>query len=276
MRELAARSDAPSVLRSPLLDAFASPGKRIRGTLTLAVGESLGAAQSDLVDAACAFEMIHTCSLLLDDLPAMDDAEFRRGQPAHHRAHGQDLTILTAVAMLNHSYAAVVDSWKLAKPRRWALPAILAEVIEAVGWNGSIGGEAVDLHSEDRELDFHTLEYIHSRKTGALFVASATVGAMLADCRESALTSVRAYAKNLGLAFQISDDILDITATKEQLGKDVGKDGEKLTFVKLAGLDGARELNRELIETAIAALEPLGKKANTLRALALMLRDRTA
>lgn len=276
MQELAARADAPAVLRSPLTDAFASPGKRIRGTLTLAVGEALGAKAVDLVDAACAFEMIHTSSLLLDDLPAMDDALVRRGQPAHHRAHGEDLAILTAVALLNHSYSQVVTSWKLAKPRRWDLAATLSEVIEAVGWNGSIGGEAVDLHSEDRELDFHTLEYIHSRKTGALFVASATVGAMLADCRDSALNSIRSYAKNLGLAFQISDDILDVTATKEQLGKDVGKDVEKLTFVKLAGLEGARELNRELIATAIAALEPIGKSGDRLRALAIMLRDRTA
>lgn len=276
MRSLAEDAEAPPILHAPLLDAFASPGKRVRGTLTLAVAAAFGAKWTRLIDAACAFEMIHTSSLILDDLPAMDDASIRRGRPAHHRAHGEDLAILTAVALLNHAFGRVADAWSLTRPRKWNLATVLSEVVTAVGWNGSIGGEAVDLHSEDRELDFQTLEYIHSRKTGALFVASAVVGAMLANASEQALMSIRAYAKNLGLAFQITDDILDMIGTPEGLGKNVGQDRGKLTFVRLAGVDGARELNRELIDTAVQALEPLGKKGETLVKLALMLRDRNA
>jgi geranylgeranyl diphosphate synthase, type II len=272
---IAESAGAPTVLRPPLRATLASPGKRVRGLLLVSTGLALGAREQQLIDAACAFEMIHASSLILDDLPSMDDAEIRRGEPALHRAFGEDLAVLTAVALLNHAYALVSASRKMARPRRWDLSTILEDVVEAVGWDGSIGGEAVDLHSEGRALDFKTLEYIHSRKTGALFVACAGVGAMLANCTARSLSSVRAYAKNLGLAFQITDDILDVTATSEVLGKDVGKDQERLTFVKLAGLEGARQLNRELIETAIAALEPLGEGARGLEALALSLRDRT-
>jgi geranylgeranyl diphosphate synthase type II len=244
--------------------------------LTLTVGEALGASLPKLVDAASAFELIHASSLILDDLPSMDDAELRRGEPALHRAFGEDLAILAAVALLNESYALVASSHAALKPRRWPLSALIERVVEAVGWNGTIAGEAVDLHCEAETLDFHTLEYIHSRKTGALFVASAAVGAMLAGANDALLRSVEAYAKNLGLAFQITDDILDVTSSVEVLGKDVGKDEGKLTFVRLAGIEGARQLNRELIETSIRAIQPLGSAAAPLRALATMLRDRTA
>lgn len=219
--------------------------------------------------------MIHTSSLILDDLPAMDDAELRRGEPTLHRRFGDDIAILTAVALLNHGYGQIVASHALARPRRWPLEQVLGKVIDAVGWDGSVGGEAVDLHSGSAPLDFPTLEYIHSRKTGALFVAAAATGAMLANASESAERAIEAYAKNLGLAFQITDDILDVTATREQLGKDVGKDEERLTFVKLAGLEGAKELNEELIETSLAAIGSLGPQAAPLRDLAAMLRDRT-
>jgi geranylgeranyl diphosphate synthase type II len=276
LARLAAESNAPQILRDPLAKAITSPGKRVRGVLTLTVGEALGASLPKLVDAASAFELIHASSLILDDLPSMDDAELRRGEPALHRAFGEDLAILAAVALLNESYALVASSHAALKPRRWPLSALIERVVEAVGWNGTIAGEAVDLHCEAETLDFHTLEYIHSRKTGALFVASAAVGAMLAGANDALLRSVEAYAKNLGLAFQITDDILDVTSSVEVLGKDVGKDEGKLTFVRLAGIEGARQLNRELIETSIRAIQPLGSAAAPLRALATMLRDRTA
>ncbi|MGH9456336.1 MAG: polyprenyl synthetase family protein [Thermoanaerobaculia bacterium] len=275
---LAAIGDAaemPEPLREPVRAALRSAGKRVRGILTLAAGESCGGRAPALLDAAAAFEMIHTSSLILDDLPSMDDAELRRGEPALHRRAGEDLAILTAVALLNHAYGLLARNHAALTPRRWPLAALMARVVEAVGWDGSVGGEAVDLHSEAARLDFATLEYVHSRKTGALFVAAAVAGAMLANAAEGRVRAIEAYAKNLGLAFQITDDILDATSTPEQLGKDVGKDEGKLTFVKLAGLDGARQLNGELIETSIAAVAPLGRAAEPLRALALMLRDRS-
>ncbi|MGK2856361.1 MAG: polyprenyl synthetase family protein [Thermoanaerobaculia bacterium] len=276
LERLAAEADAPHVLRAPLAKAIASPGKRVRGVLTLTVGEALGARGEKLLDAAAAFELIHASSLILDDLPSMDDAELRRGEPALHRVFGEDLAILAAVALLNQSYALVAASHASLKPRRWPLGVVIKRVVDAVGWDGTIAGEAVDLHCEAETLDFHTLEYIHSRKTGALFVASAAVGAMLAGASDATLRSIEAYAKNLGLAFQITDDILDATSSPDVLGKDVGKDEGKLTFVRLAGVEGARQLNRELIDTSIRAIQSLGSAADPLRSLAAMLRDRTS
>lgn len=275
LERLAAEAAAPNVLREPLSKAILSRGKRVRALLTVAVGEALGQKAARLIDAAAAFEMIHACSLILDDLPAMDDAELRRGEPALHRAYGEDLAILSAVALLNCSYGLIASNHQLAAPRRWPLQTVIDRVVSAVGWDGTIGGEAVDLHAEDRNLDFQTLEYIHSRKTGALFVAAAAVGGMLANATEGMLAAVEAYAKNLGLAFQITDDILDVTSDRETLGKDTGKDAGKLTFVRLAGLDGARQLNNELVETSLAAIAPLGLQGERLRQLAELVRDRT-
>lgn len=265
----------PPPLEEPVRTALRSPGKRVRGTLILAVGESCGCRPEKLIDAAAAFEMIHTSSLILDDLPSMDDAELRRGEPTLHRRFGEDLAVLTAVALLNEGYGLIGENHRKLNPRRWPLGDLIERLVSAVGWDGSIGGEAVDLHSGSERLDFATLEYIHSRKTGALFVAAAASGAMLANAPEATVRAIEAYAKNLGLAFQITDDILDATSTPEELGKDVGKDAARLTFVKLAGLEGARELNDELIATSIAAVAPLGASAPLLRELALMVRDRT-
>lgn len=271
---LAARAATPPVLQRPLARALRSPGKRVRGVLLLAVGEASGARPDRLVPAAAAIEMIHTSSLILDDLPAMDDAVLRRGAPTLHREFGEDLAILAAVALLNHAYGLIGEAHAAASPRRWPLPLVLQRVVDAVGWNGTVGGEAVDLHSEGSSLDFDTLEFIHSRKTGALFVAAAAVGGMLANIHPAPLQRIEVYAKNLGLAFQITDDVLDVTSAPEVLGKDVGKDESRLTFVKLAGVDGARKLSEELVETSLAAIAPLGGSAGLLRELALLVRDR--
>jgi geranylgeranyl diphosphate synthase, type II len=271
---LATSAKSALPLRAPLDAALRSPGKRIRGLLTIATAEAFGLATAKAVDAAAAFEMIHASSLILDDLPAMDDAELRRGEPTLHRAFGEDLAILVSVALLNHAYGLLSRAHAEASPRRWRADEFMTPIIDAVGWDGTVGGEAVDLHSDDASLDFATLEYIHSRKTGALFVAAAVAGAMLANAHETSLRAVTAYAKNLGLAFQITDDVLDVVSSSEVLGKDVHKDEGRLTFVKLAGLEGARQLNNELIDTALAAVASLGDASKNLRELAMMLRDR--
>ena len=274
LRDLSQRTGAPAPLDAALRRALVAPGKRVRGILTLAVGESVGGRAAKLVPAAAALEMIHASSLVLDDLPAMDDALLRRGEPALHREFGEDIAILAAVALLNHAYGLVAESHAACSPRRWPLPAVTRRVVDAVGWNGSVAGEAVDLHSEGSSLDFDTLEFIHSRKTGALFVAAAAVGGMLANIHPAPLQRIEVFAKNLGLAFQITDDVLDVTSSPEVLGKDVGKDEQRLTFVKLAGVEGARKLGEELIETSLAAIEPLGSSAKPLRDLAVLVRDR--
>ncbi len=264
----------PDTVRAPVEKAIGSRGKRLRGVLTMAVAEACGSRAERFLDAAAAFEMIHTSSLIIDDLPSLDDAELRRGEPTLHRACGEDRAILTAVALLNHAYGFLSRNYAALKPRRWAHDEVLQRVVTAVGWDGTIGGETVDLHSEGESLDFETLEYIHSRKTGTLFVASAAIGAMLANGSRPVLQAVEAYAKNLGLAYQITDDILDATSTPEILGKDVGKDEGKLTFVRLAGLDGARQLADELIETSIEAIGTLGVRSDRLQHLAVWIRDR--
>ena len=274
LREIAERVPAPKPLLEPLRRSITAQGKRVRGLLTIAVGEALGRKPGQLLDAAAAMEMIHTSSLILDDLPAMDDAVLRRGVPTLHRQFGEDLAILAAVALLNQAYGLVAANHAAVKPRRWSGEQLVRRVVDAVGWDGTIAGQSVDLHSEGSKLDFDSLEFIHSRKTGALFVAAAAVGAMLANADAAALRRIEVYAKNLGLAFQITDDVLDVTADAKQLGKDVGKDEQKLTFVKLAGVEGARKLTRELVETSLEALTPMRAAADPLRALAIMVRDR--
>jgi geranylgeranyl diphosphate synthase type II len=274
LRQLATSTGAPRPLAAPLSRSLASAGKRVRGILTIAVGETFGAKPEKLVSAAAAMEMIHASSLVLDDLPSMDDALMRRGEPALHREFGEDLAILASVALLNHAYGLLAETYAACSPRRWPMQQVMQRVVDAVGWNGTIAGEAVDLHSEGSSLDFDTLEFIHSRKTGALFVAAAAVGGMLANAHPAPLQRIEVFAKNLGLAFQITDDVLDVTAEAEQLGKDVGKDAQRLTFVKLAGVDGARKLSDELVQTSLAAIEPLGRDAKPLRDLAELVRGR--
>lgn len=271
---LAGRTNAPAALQAPLARALTSAGKRVRGILLIAVGEAFGCRAEKLAGAAAAVEMIHASSLVLDDLPSMDDALLRRGQPTLHREFGEDLAILSAVALLNHAYGLVAQTHAELSPRRWPMQVVMQRVVDAVGWDGTIAGEAVDLHSGNSPLDFDTLEFIHSRKTGALFVAAAAVGGMLANIHPAPLQRIEVFAKNLGLAFQITDDVLDVTSNPETLGKDVGKDEQRLTFVKLAGVDGARKLSEELVDTSLAAIEPLGNAAKPLRDLAIVVRDR--
>ena len=275
LRNIAQRAAAPKILAEPLKRALTSPGKRVRGVLMMAVGESAGCKPEKLADAAAAMEMIHASSLILDDLPAMDDALLRRGQPTLHREFGEDLAILAAVALLNHSYGLVAKNYAALNPRQWTMLQVIKRVVDAVGWDGTIAGEAIDLHSEGSHLDFDTLEIIHSRKTGALFVAAAAVGGMLANMSPAALGRIEIFAKNLGLAFQITDDILDVIGDPEHLGKDVGKDADRLTFVKLAGVEGAKKLSDELAETSLASIANLGPNAAPLRDLAILVRDRT-
>jgi geranylgeranyl diphosphate synthase type II len=178
------------------------------------------------------------------------------------------------VALLNHSYGLVARNHAALNPRQWPMQQVIRRVVDAVGWDGTIAGEAVDLHSAQSALDFDTLEFIHSRKTGALFVAAAAVGAMLANISPAALQRIEVFAKNLGLAFQITDDVLDVVGTPEQLGKDTGKDAQRLTFVKLAGVEGAKKLSDELVQTSLDAIANLGPAAQPLRDLATLVRDR--
>ena len=248
--------------------ALTGPGKRLRPVLTLAVADLFGTRGEVVVDVACAVEMVHACSLIFDDLPAMDDAERRRGRPTVHRAFGEDMALLAGLALLNRAYALVAEGAQRLALRRYTGEDLLHHLAAAIGTAGLIGGQALDLASRPEDLDLTLLEYIHSHKTGALFMAAGELGAMAADARRKDLEVISRYAKNLGLAFQISDDLLDVLATPEETGKDTGKDAAKVTFVKLLGVEGARTLAAELLGFAVESLAPLGRKAEPLRELA--------
>ncbi|HEX9799005.1 MAG TPA: polyprenyl synthetase family protein [Thermoanaerobaculia bacterium] len=240
----------------------------MRPVLTLAVADMLGRAGDEAVDLACAIELVHAASLVLDDLPSMDDAELRRGQPTTHRVHGEDIAILAAFALLTRAFQLVADAGQRLGLKRYGSEDLVHHLAEAVGTGGLVGGQALDLHSDPAAVDLERLESIHSGKTGALFLAAAELGAMAADARRRDLEAVARYAKNLGLAFQIEDDLLDALAGREETGKDVRQDAGKATFVGLLGVDGARALADELLGFAVDSLAPFGARASALVALA--------
>jgi geranylgeranyl pyrophosphate synthase len=271
---LPAAAERPEAVHRAMEYALTGRGKRVRPVLTLAVAEIFGRSSPPVLDLACAVEMVHACSLVLDDLPSMDDAGLRRGRPTTHRVFGEAVAILAALALLNRAYALAAESAQRLALARYTSEDMIHHLAAAIGSHGLIGGQALDLLSRPEELDLDRLEYIHSHKTGALFMAAAELGAMAADARRRDLEVVARYAKNLGLAFQISDDLLDVLATPEETGKDAGQDAAKVTFVKLLGVEGARTLADELLGFAAASLEPLGRKADPLRELAAFVQTR--
>jgi geranylgeranyl diphosphate synthase type II len=245
-----------------------APAKRVRPVLALMVAELFRAEPRVVLPAACAVEMVHTASLVLDDLPSMDDAVLRRGREACHRVHGEANAILAAFALLNRAFEVLAEGWP-GGPEAALRGALARELGGAIGADGMIAGQARDLAATGRGLDFATLEYIHSRKTGALFVACAAMGAMAAAASPADTAAVKAYAKNLGLAFQVMDDIIDVTGGAASAGKDVRQDLRKTTFVSFSGVPGAEQLARELAQASQDALRPFGPRARPLRALAL-------
>jgi geranylgeranyl diphosphate synthase type II len=266
LRRLAVGGRSPAVEAAVESSLFA-PAKRLRPILALMVADVLKGDAESVLPAACALEMVHTASLILDDLPSMDDAASRRGRPACHIAHGEANAILAAFALLNRAYEVLADGWPGA-PDPATRADLAGELARAVGLSGMIAGQAEDLAATDRNLDFATLEFIHRHKTGALFMASAAVGAAAARASSADRAALVAYAKNLGLAFQIVDDLIDATFAPGEAGKDVGKDVKKTTFVSFAGVDGAWQLAGELIESSEAALGGFGPRAQPLRDLA--------
>jgi geranylgeranyl diphosphate synthase type II len=261
----------PPSLHEAMRYTLLLPGKRLRGILVLASCDALKGRADDAIPLACAVEMLHASSLILDDLPSMDGATLRRGQPTLHRVVGESNAILAAVALLNAAFASVQRAPALKDRARVAATKCMAD---AIGADGLIGGQVVDLQSTGEKLDLEALEYIHSHKTGALFIAAAELGAIAASGSARDRDALRRYAKNLGLAFQITDDLLDYSGNPETTGKDAGLDRNRTTFVNLCGIDGARRLADELISSSVAALDPIGRRAEILTGLAEMVRER--
>jgi geranylgeranyl diphosphate synthase type II len=239
-----------------------APSKRVRAVLTLLAAELCGGPPARAVPAAAVIELVHASSLILDDLPSMDNAPLRRGQKANHLEFGEAIAVLAAFGLLNLAYGTLATVYDAALATR--VSSLLAE---AVGTEGLIGGQTLDLLATDQQISFQVLERIHRGKTGALFSAAATAGAIVAGAAADAVGSLGAYAKNLGLAFQIIDDLLDVEGKPEETGKAVREDAKKTTFVSFSGVEGARLLARELCQTADRALEPFGRRADRLRDL---------
>jgi len=249
-------------------------GKRIRPILTLASYELFDYDILIPMPFACAVEMIHTYSLIHDDLPAMDNDDFRRGKPSCHKKFGEDIAILTGDALLNKAYEIIFDlnSQKNISPEKIIEAGrILAT---ASGSEGMIGGQIVDLHHEKNNLE--VLEYMHLHKTGAIINASSKIGGILGGADDEELGYLDEFSRNLGLAFQVKDDILDVEGTNEDIGKPSGSDIEnkKLTYVTLMGVEKAKKLEKELTEKSISSLDYFGSNGKCLKELAKSLLNR--
>jgi geranylgeranyl diphosphate synthase type II len=252
----------PQALHHAMRYTLLAPSKRVRAVLTLLAAEVCGSPDRALPVAA-AIELVHASSLILDDLPALDNADLRRGRPSNHVAHGEAMALMAAFNLFNLAFATIARSYE---------PSLASEltalIAEAVGSEGLIGGEVEDLLATESSISFDALELIHRWKTGSLFVAAAVAGALTAGARAEQVSALSAYAKNLGLAFQIVDDLLDVEGDPAETGKPRLADARKTTFVSFSGVAGARELAGELCETATGTLDLFGPRAESLRALA--------
>jgi len=260
--------EEPASLRKAMEYSLLAGGKRLRPILCLASCELAGADPQLALPTACALEMVHTMSLIHDDLPAMDDDDLRRGRPTNHKMFGEAMAILAGDALLCQAFEMVAGRSPGVPPQR--LLAVTTALARAAGAPGLVGGQVVDLASEGKRVSLETLEFIHRHKTGALLEVSVISGAIIAGATEELVADLRHYAGNIGLAFQIIDDILDQTADSATLGKTAGKDlrTEKSTYPALLGLAASRQSAGELIKSAKAALSQWGEAAQPLLALA--------
>ncbi|HEY2663020.1 MAG TPA: farnesyl diphosphate synthase [Candidatus Binataceae bacterium] len=250
-------------------------GKRLRPVLALASCEAVGGKTDAALGLACALEMIHTYSLIHDDLPCMDDDDLRRGRPTNHKVYGDALATLAGDALLADAFKILASSRPRASSPVTVLE-VVAELARAAGSAGMVGGQVIDIESEGQDLDISRLEHLHARKTGALFVAAVRGGARIGGASPSQLERLTVYSRALGLAFQVIDDILDCEATTEQMGKRTQKDGAlgKATYPSLMGLEQSRGLARDLNSRALEALGSFDHRADPLRALASFVVER--
>ncbi len=251
-------------------------GKRLRPILCLATCEMIGGTIEMAIATACALEMIHTMSLIHDDLPAMDNDDYRRGKLTNHKIYGEDIAILAGDGLLAYAFEYVAINTPGCVPAERTLQ-VIARLGRATGSMGLVGGQVLDLDSEGKtDISVETLNFIHNHKTGALLEASVLCGGILPGASSEDLQRLCCYSQNIGLAFQIVDDILDVTATKEQLGKTAGKDqkAKKVTYPSLWGVEESQKRAQELINTACSVLEPFGEKAQPLVAIAHFINSR--
>lgn len=270
----------PKILRDSMTYSLSAGGKRIRPILCIAAYETCvkdsRANIEDILPYACAIEFIHTYSLIHDDLPAMDNDDLRRGKPTNHKVFGEGMAILAGDGLLTEAFYLLSNNTNYARFSSDTILKIIREIAMAVGVHGMVGGQAQDLLSEDTEPDEETLSFIHIHKTAALITASVRIGGMLADCSENELVGLTKYGENIGLAFQVIDDILDVEGETEVIGKPKGSDEKKkkMTYPRLYGIEKSKERAMELIAGAINSLNVFDEKAEPLRAIARYLLNR--
>jgi geranylgeranyl diphosphate synthase type II len=273
-RELKPLNSLRKAIRHSLLDG----GKRIRPILAIASFEAVGGKGDPILPFACALEMIHTYSLIHDDLPAMDNDDYRRGKPTCHKMFGEAVGILAGDGLLTEAFQLMThrSSWDDASHDKALILDVVHEIAQAAGISGMVGGQVADIEFEGKEVDLPQLQYIHTHKTGAMILASIRVGARLGGADEETLRAFTRYGEGIGLAFQIADDILNVEGKAIALGKSTGTDVSrgKATYPSLFGLEESKRRATELVQLAVASLAPYGPGAEPLREIARFIIER--
>ena len=262
--ELLDTGSTPANLRNAMDHALLAPSKRLRPILLYLISEPDGRFAEAALRLGAAVEMVHTASLILDDLPCMDDADVRRERPTTHKAFGQATAILAAIGLLTRAFGIIAELPDVAPATRARLAAVLAT---ASGHQGLVAGQEIDLNARDTLVDHEQIENLNWLKTGSLFVAAAEMGAILRDMPGNGVEHVRRFARHLGLAFQTADDLLDLTANASEIGKDTGKDRDKATLVSLFGARRARMTCHEHLQAAERALSDSGVSMGPIQAV---------
>ena len=266
-RAVPTASVRPATIHRAMRYSLLAGGKRLRPILALAAAETCGAKDpTGVLPAACAVELIHTYSLIHDDLPCMDDDDLRRGRPTSHKVFGEGVAVLAGDALLTRAFGLIAG---IKPAKRYPLSLLLEETADAAGSLQLIAGQVADLEAEGKKLTISEVRFIHERKTAAMIVLPLRLGAMVANATPAQLKALTGFGQALGLAFQILDDILDVTATSEQLGKSAGKDlkASKATYPAVIGLEASRREAEKQTRAALRALDPLGARGSRLREL---------
>ncbi len=261
---------SPAVLQEAIRYSLLAGGKRIRPILTIAVAEAIGSPPASLLPVACAFEFIHTYSLIHDDLPAMDNDDFRRGKPTNHKVYGDGMAILAGDGLQTMAFEWCSRADLVNDIEPYVQVQIIAELAIGSGNQGMVGGQVLDIQAENQQVELAELQNIHAHKTGKLIRASVRAGALLSGASLTQFEQLTGYAEDIGLAFQIADDVLNVTGTREELGKDANTDAErgKQTYPSFYGLEGAKKLAQECADRAIGRLSSFDDKADPLRGIA--------
>ena len=273
---LPAEDTYPPVLMKAMRYSLFAGGKRIRPILCLAAADAVGGRINAVLPVACALELIHTYSLIHDDLPAMDNDDFRRGQRTNHKVFGESIAILAGDALLTQAFQLMAGRALMPETDATRVLAVIGDIARAIGYDGMVGGQAVDILSEGAQGDADTLHYIHTHKTAALVTAAVRSGACLSGADAEELEALEAYGNHIGLAFQIADDILNVEGSKDILGKNTGSDAArgKLTYPSLMGLTASRKKTVELMERALRDIAVFDDRAIPLRLIAEYIMER--